>query len=431
LGQRLAAVVVVDEVAPRLRHALGLVESHGRDASQALEQQVVVEALHASCASSLFVAAVHGGDQSIDKEVVAGRGRSIDNLGVGSIRKQVALGKKTSEKAVPQPFCTQEVDSDVHDTSFATMNQIPGDEMGTSRLSQYEQGSCLDYLGSLYNNPQLHVGYTDLLMEQIRNSQEEKNGQQAQQVSGCLHGYEMFGGLHHNNSEEAKHNLDSTQCGAYKGTFTELLLADNPMVDHYGLETGISEDNDMLFNNYSFVNTSAEYGQTNYEATLNAQEASSIEGSSVQHEQNNQSAYCETWGPGIFDAMNLQEAMKLSSKGAKNDDVMEYLNDEMDRLDKELDLLLLSDNDGTSSSDNESDSAGSCINVESTDTGSTLKDPDRVIKQKGRPKKPKRFKKRIEILKQKKIEEDKRKMRKTKKAETASPNGKSKKKQKK
>ncbi|TVU28708.1 hypothetical protein EJB05_20238 [Eragrostis curvula] len=286
-------------------------------------------------------------------------------MGVGSIRKQVALGKKTSEKAVPQPFCTQEVDSDVHDTSFATMNQIPGDEMGTSRLSQYEQGCCLDYLGSLYNNPQLHVGYTDLLMEQIRNSQEEKNGQQAQQVSGCLHGYEMFGGLHHNNSEEAKHNLDSTQCGAYKGTFTKLLLADNPMVDHYGLETGISEDNDMLFNNYSFVNTSVEYGQTNYEATLNAQEASSIEGSSVQHEQNNQSAYCETWGPGIFDAMNLQE------------------------------------------------------------------DPDRVIKQKGRPKKPKRFKKRIEILKQKKIEEDKRKMRKTKKAETASPNGKSKKKQKK
>ncbi|TVU13661.1 hypothetical protein EJB05_37081, partial [Eragrostis curvula] len=110
---------------------------------------------------------------------------------------------------------------------------------------------------------------------------------------------------------------------------------------------------------------------------------------------------------------------------------MEYLNDEMDRLDKELDLLLLSDNDGTSSSDNESDSAGSCINVESTDTGSTLKDPDRVIKQKGRPKKAKRLKKRIEILKQKKIEEDKRKMRKTKKAETASPNGKSKKKQKK
>ncbi|TVU13658.1 hypothetical protein EJB05_37078, partial [Eragrostis curvula] len=287
------------------------------------------------------------------KTRLVGKGpwQSMPGKGIGCIRRQKCLEQKTSEKAVPQPFetlddsfFTQDMDSDVHDTSYATMNQTPANQMEISRLSQYEQGSYLDYLESLYNNPQLHAGYTDLLMEQIRNSQEGKNDQQAPQVSGCARDYEMFGGLQHNNSEQSKHNLDSTQvrpknkktpsiqkhnlqlfntnyfnpcfcyvqCKAHKSTYTELLLADNPMDDHYGLDTGISEDNPMLFNNYNFVDTNKEYGQTYCEATSNAQEASNLEGSSVHREQNNQFADCESWGVGIFDAINLEEIQGIA-----------------------------------------------------------------------------------------------------------------------
>ncbi|TVT99264.1 hypothetical protein EJB05_55391 [Eragrostis curvula] len=235
--------------------------------------------------------------------------------GIGCSRRQKSFEKQSTEKRCLEPFdalneafSTQDMDSAIQETSDAMMTQISGSQMAhasgkaTGRLNESEQGGrCLDYLESLYNNPQMHGGYTGLLMEQIRNSQEESNDLQAPQVSGCVQVYEQFGGLEHGNPGQPK------QCGAYKGTFTELLLADNPIDDHFGLRTGIAEDTEMLFDNYNLFNTSTEYGPTHYETISNEHEASSIEGSSKQHEQNTKLADCESWGVGIFHAMNLQE----------------------------------------------------------------------------------------------------------------------------
>ena len=98
-----------------------------------------------------------------------------------------------------------------------------------------------------------------------------------------------------------------------------------------------------------------------------------------------------------------RKAVVLTSKGSKNEEMMCYLDEEFDRIDKEMDLIAkaLEEEDDDSINDEEQHNDGvqatsSTIIEESLQ----LQDPER-LKRKGRPKKPKRLKTIVEEIREK------------------------------
>ena len=98
-----------------------------------------------------------------------------------------------------------------------------------------------------------------------------------------------------------------------------------------------------------------------------------------------------------------RKAAVLTSKGSKSEEMMSYLDDEFDRIDKEMDLIAkaLEEEDDDSINDEEQHNDGvqatsSTIIEESLQ----LQDPKR-IKRKGQPKKPKRLKTIVEEIREK------------------------------
>ncbi|KAL6643783.1 hypothetical protein ACP70R_018549 [Stipagrostis hirtigluma subsp. patula] len=119
-----------------------------------------------------------------------------------------------------------------------------------------------------------------------------------------------------------------------------------------------------------------------------------------------------------FNALSRLGA-EISSKGASNSSTFEYLMDEYKRINNQLDMILA--NEANPEEENDVQLEGlqllaSTSNTNSSEEDYEIQNPDR-IKQKGRPKLPKRFKTKVEELKEKLA---KKEMLEKKKAESKS-----------
>ncbi|RLN08484.1 hypothetical protein C2845_PM11G16180 [Panicum miliaceum] len=116
----------------------------------------------------------------------------------------------------------------------------------------------------------------------------------------------------------------------------------------------------------------------------------------------------------------------LNSKGSKSEEVMQYLSEEYEKIDKNLELMLSETRTEANSTQSASRAQENAVESSSSTLRELphLNDPTRV-KQKGRPALPTRLKPRIEEIKQKIAREEKMK---AKKSNQISPKGKAKKK---
>ena len=97
-----------------------------------------------------------------------------------------------------------------------------------------------------------------------------------------------------------------------------------------------------------------------------------------------------------------RKAAVLTSKGSKSEEMMSYLDEEFDRIDKEMDLIakaLQEDDDSINDEDQNVDGVQATSSI-ITEECLQLQDPAR-IKQKGRPKKPKRLQAIVEEIREK------------------------------
>lgn len=115
-----------------------------------------------------------------------------------------------------------------------------------------------------------------------------------------------------------------------------------------------------------------------------------------------------------------RQVAELTSKAAKKEEAMNYLVEEFKKVNIHLDMLLSSEAASSSSAVtglDEPKENENLVNVDGLDDSSAIQDT-LIIKKKGRPPNPKRFKTRVEVGGQK-IEAAEQK-KKTKKAETSS-----------
>lgn len=104
----------------------------------------------------------------------------------------------------------------------------------------------------------------------------------------------------------------------------------------------------------------------------------------------------------------------LTSKGSKSEEMMEYLNEEFDRIEKEMELItkaIEAEQQQDISNEENSNEMDQGASHAETKEPIHLEDPER-IKNKGRPKKPTRLKDIVEEIRQKMAETEAKKKKK-------------------